>query len=329
MMYLGIDLGFGANKLFGAAGGSELPSQVAIATGEVVGRLAGMKSAKAPMRVEAGGVSYYVGAGAHDWGRPVESLDYERLNGAPEMVAIFYGALTQYAQQHKVTFNEPVTLLVGMPLEPLTGQPATVKAVVNQVKGWMKGRHEWTADKRPFSIEIADVSVTSQPTGALYDFLLDGEGKFYSDRKPLVKKEIGIVSVGFNTVELMVAQAGAPVQRFTGGETNGVRRLLELINQGGLYSLGELDTALRSGTLDTASHLDLWSREIAGQIERKWGKSWRRFKQIVLVGGGAVLLNGYLTRVFMGWATMPERPVIAIARGLYKLALMQERKRNG
>jgi len=330
MMYLGVDLGFGANKLFGAAGGSELPSQVAIATGEVVGRLAGMKSAKAPMRIEVGGVSYYVGAGAHDWGRPVESLDYERLNGTPEMLAVFYGALTQYARQAKMAeYNQPLTLLVGMPLEPLTGQPAAVKEVVARVKNWLKGRHEWAADKRPFVVEVADVNVTSQPTGALYDFLLNDEGKFYTDRKELVKKEVGVVSVGFNTVELLVAQNGAPVQRFTGGATNGVRRLLELVNRDGLYSLGELDTELRGGNLDYAGSLDLWGREIAGQVERQWGKAWKRFGQIIVVGGGSVLLNGNLSQMFNGKAAMPEQPVLAIARGLYKLAVMQERKRNG
>src|SRR5690606_8011733 len=102
-----------------------------------------------------------------------------------------------------------------------------------------------------------------------------------------MKKEIGIISIGFNTVELLVVQDSAPVQRFTAGSTNGVRRLLELLNPGGLYSLGELDTQIRTGSLATGDALNVWEREVTGQVERVWGTAWRRFASIILVGGGA------------------------------------------
>ncbi|MBV5325060.1 MAG: hypothetical protein J0626_07230, partial [Rhodospirillaceae bacterium] len=31
---------------------------------------------------------FYVGVGAHDYGRPVENLDVDRFNGTPEMKAL-------------------------------------------------------------------------------------------------------------------------------------------------------------------------------------------------------------------------------------------------
>lgn len=328
-MILGIDLGMGACKLYGEAGGIHLPSHVAIAEGRVVGRLAGMKAAKPPLKVTVDGHSFYVGDGAHEWGRPVESLDYERLSGSPEIKAIVYGALTRYAiLRRNFFFAEPLTLYVGMPLEPLTGEPERVKATVTAVRDWLRGRHEWqfTDSSDGFgdgilAAEIGEVKITSQPTGALFDYLLDDNGRFHSDRKGHMKKEIGIISVGFNTVELLVVQDARPVQRFTAGTTAGVRRLLDLVNGDGLYSLGELDTQLRSGSLDIKSATPIWAREVSGAIERTWGQSWRRFARVVTVGGGAIILNGQLA--FQGRAFVPDAPVMAIARGLFKMGAMK------
>lgn len=324
MNSFGIDLGMGACKVWGEQGGLQLPSHVATVSGRVVTRLAGMRQSKPPMKVTVDGRDYYVGLGAHEWGRPVESLDYERLTGAPEMLAIFYGAMTQYMQTYE-SVDEPVTLYVGMPLEPLSN-PETAKKTVQDVRQWMKGNHAWIVDDEPYLLTVEDVKITSQPTGALFDYLLDDTGKFINGRKGHLKKEMGIISVGFNTVELLVIQDLAPVQRFTAGSTSGVRRLLELVNGEGLYSLGELDGQLRNRQLDIKDTVPIWAREVNGQIERTWGNAWRRFAKVVTVGGGAVILNGQLTTRFAGKVHLPDEPVLSIARGLFKMAQMQERK---
>lgn len=326
MTNLGIDLGMGANKLYGQNGGLQLPSHVAIDGKQVVTRLAGMKSRRPPLRIESEHGAFYVGSGAHEWGRPVESLDYDRLTGSPEIMAIFYGAMTNYIKKNG-PLQEPVNLLVGMPLEPLSGDVEQARAVAGQVRNWMRGSHEWTANGSDHQLTVDNVKITGQATGALFDYLLDDNGAFIPARKGHVKKELGIVSVGFNTVELLVVQNSAPVQRFTTGKTSGVRRLLELVDGQGLYSLGELDTQLRAGSLDVKDALPIWAREVTGQIERTWGRQWRRFAGIVAVGGGAVLLQDELTGKFNGKLTMPADPVLSIARGLYKMAVMQEVKK--
>lgn len=46
---------------------------------------------------------------------------------------------------------------------------------------------------------------------------------------------------------------------------------------------------------------------------------------IVIVGGGAVLLKDSRPYKFNGKAFVPDRPVLAVARGLYKLLLNQGR----
>lgn len=322
MINLGLDLGMGACKLFGHAGSVHLPSHVAVADGRMISRLAGMKTARPPMQITIDGRTYYVGDGAHAWGRPIENMDYERLTGSPEIRVIVYAALSEYIERFRPETH--LTLYVGMPLEPLSGPDA--RDVVSAVRDWLRGEHAWTVT-RPNGeaqwrcVVVEDVRVTSQPTGALFDYLLDDAGKFVPARKGHARQEIGIISVGFNTVELLVVQDARPVNRFTAGMTAGARRLLELVNGDNLYSLGELDAQLRSGSLDVRAALPIWAREVTGAVERTWGRSWRRFAQVVVVGGGALLLNGELS--FAGRAHIPDEPVMAIARGLYKLARME------
>ena len=137
-----------------------------------------------------------------------------------------------------------------------------------------------------------------------------------------------MISVGMNTVELLVTRSGAPQDRFTAGRTAGVRRLLDLVNPGGLYSLGELDTQLRAGRLDIAAALPVWEREVISFIERRWGHAYRRFAAVIVVGGGALLLRHSLVGRFNAKAFVPDDPVLATARGLYKLAAMTAARRR-
>ncbi|MBT7071397.1 MAG: ParM/StbA family protein [Anaerolineae bacterium] len=323
---LGEDLGMGANKLYGVQGGFQLPSQVAINGAQKVTRMVGLRSQKVPLHIRTQHGSFYVGPGAHDWGRPVENLDYDRLIGAPEMHALFYGSMTHFMKTH-ATFDRPLSLIVGMPLEPLTGPDA--KNNVKAVQKWMEGHHEWQADGKDYQVEIAQATVTSQPVGALFDYLLDEEGHFIKERKGAFKQEVGIISVGFNTVELLVVRDKQPVQRFTAGTTAGVRRLLEIVNSARLYSLGELDSQLRHGSLDVKDALPVWEREVTGVIDKHWGDAWKRFAKVLLVGGGATLLKKTLPYRFNGKAFVPKDPVLSISRGLYKLGKqIENRKRS-
>lgn len=177
-------------------------------------------------------------------------------------------------------------------------------------------------------MEIAEVRVTSQPAGALFDYVLDDEGKVRPERRSYLQQEVGVISIGFNTVEMLVVREKTPVQKFTTGATSGVRRLLELVNGQRLYSLGELDAKLRAGRLDITDALPVWEREVTGLIEQRWGQAWRRFAGVLLVGGGALLLRDSLPKRFQGKGWVVEEPVLSIARGLYKLSLSQTRGRK-
>lgn len=344
-IYVGEDLGMGANKMwsrgwevpgkkagtldFVKAGGLQTVSQVASnGRGHFEGML-GLKSRRRPMEITSDFGSFYVGEGAHEHGRPVETLDFERLTGAPEMRALLYGSLTQF-QKTFGKFDRPLSLMVGLPLQMMLG--ADAKQYQAGVRGWLKGLHQFEADGEAMSVEVGQVRLTSQPVGALFDYVLDDDGRIITDRGGAMLDEVGVISVGFNTVELLVVKDQGAVEKFTAGNTLGVRRLLELLNRDGLYSLGELDEKLRNGRLrdEMKQALPIWAREVNGVIDRYWGTNggsqkaqWNRFVKVIIVGGGALLLKDALTAQFGAKAYVPNLPVLSIARGLWKLSVMK------
>lgn len=321
MINIGFDMGMGALKIWSNPGGLELVSQVANnGRAHLADGIVGMKSRKRPMLVSGEFGSFYVGPAAHEHGRPVENLDFDRLTGAPEMRVLLYAALAQYQNRYG-PFDDSISIMAGLPLQMMTGEAA--RDYQRGVKAWLIGTHQFNVDGISYSVQIDRVQQTAQPVGALFDYVLNDELQFTGDPR----EEMGVISVGFNTLELLVVKEQGAVERFTRGNTLGVRRLLELINRDGLYSLGELDESLRSGGLksEIKHALPIWSREVNGEIEKVWGVSHKRFAKVLIVGGGALLLKEALTLQFGHKAWLPNDPVLSIARGLWKLSTMNRR----
>jgi hypothetical protein len=75
--------------------------------------------------------------------------------------------------------------------------------------------------------------------------------------------------------------------------------------------------------------LPIWASEVMGLLERRWGAKHRRFAAVILVGGGVKLLRQQLALRFGGKAYIPDDPVLATARGLYKFAVLSQGKQRG
>jgi hypothetical protein len=325
-LVVGIDPGAGGLKVFTGAAGTQLPAQVAAdGTRLQQADVVGLAQAQPPIHVNTPAGDYWVGSRAHRWGRPLESLDHSRFRGSPGIAALFYGTLEQHLQQHDTDLQQVEKAYVGLPQ-----QAVSVPGLVDDVRAWLTGEHRWRVDGGPRRrLELRDVKVTTQPAAALFDYLLDAQGQFVTQRKRHFKREVGIISVGMSTVELLVVQEGKPVPRFTHAENAGVRRLLRLLDPRGHYSRGELDDKLRAGAFNgqLADALNVWGAEINGLIEEHWesgSRTWERFASVVVVGGGAHLLRHALTRKLAGKAYIPDDPVLAIARGLWKMAVQHE-----
>jgi hypothetical protein len=325
-LVLGIDTGAGAIKAFTAGRGVQLPSQVAADGARLQsGEAEGLEQAHPPTHVSTARGDFWVGTGAHRWGRPLESLDHSRFRGSPGMAALLYGALERHVQQYGTALARVEKAYVGLPQ-----QAVGIPGLVEDVQRWLTGTHVWQVDAGPERrLELRDIRVTTQPVAALFDYLLDADAAYIPPRKAQFGSEVGIISVGMSTVELLVVQEGKPVPRFTHAENAGVRRLLQLLDPRGHYSRGELDDQLRSGAFNGQLDevLSVWGGEITGLIEEHWEaghQTWERFARVIVVGGGAHLLRHQLTRKFAGKAYIPDDPVLAIARGLWKMALQHE-----
>lgn len=318
--YLAVDAGYGNTRLFGAKGGVVLPSLVATNGTQSVSKWAAGDLRRAthtarPVLIETDYGTYYVGPGAHEAGRPVENLDLDRMTG-PEMKALLYGALTQYGALRQAN------MIIALPIAMALGSDGD--AAKEQAKAMLLGEHTWWIDDKKHTLTVEEVVVTSQPAGAMFDFLLTAKGEMPPDKRALRRnKSFGLLSLGFNTIEMMVVEEGRLIEKHVAGESDGVRRLLELCNPDGAYTLGELDGKLRAGKLDISAALPRWQREVMGQIEKHWGKAVQRFAAVFVVGGGTFLIRDALLAKFKDKLVIPDDPILSIARGCYKYTLFK------
>lgn len=320
MKKFGFDLGMSSVKMFGSEGGLMFMSQASLASGgRLEGSLVGMKSRRRPIVVEGEFGKFYVGKGAHDFGQPVESMDFEKLTGTPEMRAILYGSLTAWMKKHG-RFTEPLSLMLGLPFQMMMGDDAKRNQVA--VREWIGGHHEWYADGELFQVDVEKTPQAPQALGAPFDYAFNVDGTAVMGREDALKRECGTVAIGSNTVELLVSKNNTDTERFNGGKAVGVRRLFQRVDPKGLYTYGELDEMLRSGELDVKPHIASWAVDVNDFINKKWEGAYERFYKVFIVGGGAILLNGQLTARFKEKAMVNDDPVMAIARGLYKLNMV-------
>lgn len=326
MNVFGLDLGAGYEDLYGNGGMLEVQSIIGVkSAGQMVGQMEGMgKRASVPALIESDYGAFYVGPGAHAYGRAVESLDYAQLFGGPAVRALTYYLWSQLP----VTERQEMSLVVGLPVGAFP--QGRERRALDDTRAWLMGTHTWTMDEaQSFEAKVTHVSATGQPNAALYDWGTDGQGVPLQDRAIVFKGEAGGLTVGFNTVEMINVDGWVPVPGRTGSIKSGVRRLLEANNHQRAYSLGELDAKLRAGKLDVRKTKPAWVREVLGGIEEVWGDAWRRFDVVVAAGGGAILLRDELLSFFGPKLRIPDEPSFAVARGLYKMGLKKATKKGG
>lgn len=325
---LGVDFGMSSSKIVGEKGEIMFFNQVALPlNGKVEGSFTGMKARKRPMVIRGGFGEFYVGKGSHDFGQEVESFDFDTLTGTNEMRALFYGALTTFQRQFG-RFEGGLELAVMLPLQLITGERA--KKNQDAVKAWLMGEHKWSADGEEFSVTVEKIALAPQAIGALFDYVFDIEGKAIAGHEDAMKLECAEISVGSNSVELMVTKRNTDTEKFNGGKAVGVRKLFKRIDPRGLYTYGELDMKLRGKDDEFGDevkaalpgHIDSWAEEVKGYINKQWEGAHERFHKIFLVGGGVYLIEKQLKQRFNGRTVVPENPLMSIARGGYKILLV-------
>lgn len=314
---VGLDLGFGAFKIYTPDASGIVVSHVAEArVGDAGLSTVGLNIDPTTQVITNHIGRYYVGLGSAKLGRVNSRLDYDRLTGSPEMRALLYASLGKIGP----TYKDTIGLVVGVPIGFVMGEADEVKARVRAAKEWMLAEHRWMDGKKERTATVSSVSILSQAQAAYIDYAFDSTGQPIDEN---VDGEIGIVSIGHNTVELLAVSDGEPVRRFMLGEKSGVRRLLETVNtaMGGGYEIAELDARLRAGKLNIQNATDSWLEEIAGVMERGFNGASGRFRKVLAVGGGVRFVQPMLKRTFGARLVVPDDAVMSIARGLHKYGL--------
>lgn len=321
MNTIAFDPGYGNTKVI--VDGRAAVLQSAIVRPKDIGLAAmGFKSHPAmrqiPITVQ--GERYVAGEGAWLVGEPLGSMDYSTLSLEPRR-CLFYAALTSILEPGEYQAD----MVVGLPV-PLLAMSEEAQAVISAFRFNYRTTHRWETRAGQYSLTINRVQPLAQPVGAYTDWLLDDQLR---QRKGAAAAEVAIIDLGMNTLDLFVVKGGRIVERFVGGGTVGVRRLLYRLNGHG-QDLVELDHELRMGALKpTGSQLDAWLDEVLGLIERTW-PNLKRFQAVIPAGGGAVVLGDLLRLALLrkgAAVAWPDDPILTNARGLWKwLASTSNRK---
>lgn len=340
MIQLGVDPGFGNFKAAAVTPKgvdvAVVPSVVGVGEMDLgllsLGDLGGRRRRPLPDRVAFGGVEYLVGEGVESFARPVQRMDFLRLSDGPELRALFYAALFRLLGPGE----HPVAAIVGLPVGVMADREQAMETLEG-LRRWMVGEHRFAVNGREAILQVAAVRAMAQPAGAFFSWGLDNSGRWVRGRAGL-QAPVAICDIGFNTLDLFAVRNGEVVARFTGGDTNGIRRAAELLitaarmGHGVELSLHAADALLRekrpilytaAGELDMKPRvqqaLDAATAGIIALMESRWGNG-RQFAHLLFVGGGAALLREALMRQYPHGVVLPD-PVTANAVGLARYAV--------
>lgn len=324
MKYVGLDLGFGNIKIRDERGSTVHASHMKPA-GSIYQDDDAVKNQY--RRVEFGGFKYCVGLDAAMSNKSSGSLDPERILGGVEIQAAIYAAIGAHFENYpRWKDREGLTVYAGIPALLLDGEKKKARSV-SLVKDWLERKHTWIQDGEEISVDIANVVVRSQATGAINDMAYTLDGRQTKDVQ-FLDAGFGLISIGYNTIELSGGIAGRPLIDMIRSERYGVSDMLSYYEGTKSDTLSMLDWKLRTNRLNgsLAGAVSQWQTKIVGYIFGQWDKLVDQVERVILVGGGAQYAEPALRSRFGDKLWLPDDPIISIARGLYKRAVADGKK---
>lgn len=214
------------------------------------------------------------------------------------------------------TNNKKIDLVVGLPVSYYLKQKDELISILKDLKA--KISYEGITGIR--EIQFNDIFVFPQGAGAYYSAIFDKNGEIVNYN--LANSSVGIIDVGFRTVDYLVMAKGRKsisiVDRLTGSlEEEGINRAFqqiesEISNEIG-KSLGvmEIEKAILwfDSKLDyKRNQIDLkvyeeraykdLAENISSQIKQKWGSDEDTLPIILITGGGGQVLYPILKTKF-------------------------------
>jgi plasmid segregation protein ParM len=326
MENMAIDVGFGETK--GVAGNGRrinFPSiigdfhPVAYDSGMAEGNLAiNYKSKKS-----------FVGESALKQSVPRATVDTDRTVGE-EGMTLLAAAMALLTDRSAINTN----LVVGLPVR-------NYEMLKNQYLQQTQTLHNvelLTLTGVPVErkyISVGEAKVLPQPFGAFFNLILDDKGGFV--REDLAMGKVGIIDVGYNTLDLARADRLEYINpRSTSFAGQGIFNAFQTLSSE-IYRKHKveipperIEAVVRAGKLkisgnEISIHTEMETafREAAAQIISRvkslWPDRWE-LDLILLAGGGAILLAKYLLAEFGQQAIIAPEPAFANVNGYLKFA---------
>ncbi len=231
-------------------------------------------------------------------------------------------------------------------LRIVTGIPSTLSknaAIIEELKQSLLGQHSIKSVKwdqvDDVNFEIVEVIVVPQPLGTLYNYVYKAETKEL-DQKILNQRTL-VVDIGWGTTDLAVLESSRVrgTFGFEIGTSDYISDLQEEANnkfpEASIYALNphQLDIALLESyvvetpfgnyNLETLSekHKEIQAKRVHEAI-MGLGLEFNKFFRIILTGGGALLYEKYLRKLFNDpRLIIQENAVMANVRGFFLLGL--------
>jgi len=231
-----------------------------------------------------------------------------------------------------------INLLVALPVEVLQDADLT-NTIRAKLRGQLVGGHQFSVNGETLTVIIERVRTMAQPLGSFFNWGMDINGRWARQQSPHAK--YAIADVGFNTVDLFVIENAQINDRYTAGDTVGMRRANAHIRQAirDAYSVRlsmyEADNLIRNylrkkrtelhhagGTSDLRAMIEQALAAVTGEITSFLSDTWgsgNQFSKLILTGGGAEALRADLLRLYPH-AVVMDNAQMANAIGLAKYA---------
>jgi plasmid segregation protein ParM len=326
---LGIDVGFGNVKAESETKKFDFPSVI----GEFspVKFSSGMEATEDPttsLVIEYNSKKWFVGQSALKQSVPHNTIEQTRTV-TEEGQVLLLSALGLLADKSSI-----VNLVVGLPVNHYSDLKENYIAQI-------RGTHNFNyltltgevKDRK--SITVRNSKVLPQPFGTIFDVALDDKGGLRD--KKMVTGKIGVVDIGYNTLDLLRADGLQYINRRSTsfsemGMFAAYRELAALLYHDFKVEISpeKLEPIVQRGFLSYCGRIQpieshkqeafrAAAEAIISKIKSIWPDSWELDK-IIFTGGGAIHLGDYLVEKYLEQSMVSDDPLYSNVNGYRKCA---------
>lgn len=271
---------------------------------------------------------YFVGNAALKQAGGKNTIDRDRTV-SEEGKVLLVTALSILSQERV----EDVKLVIGLP-------EMHYDTMKEEYKSIAEGIHEVdilnfsgeVIDRRKFNIR--EVAVIPQPMGTYFDYFLSSDGSSHSERKKYATGNIGVLDIGFNTLDLSRIDSLTPIGKRSTSYPLGMfgafqelsseiyrmlgveippEELRPFVERKEIFVFGQRKPIHEQMKVAFMSH----SEKILSRVKSFWPDRWELTK-VLITGGGSIYLGDYLKEEFKGTAEVTTNPIFANVNGYLK-----------